>query len=113
VRRALGTGRRDGVNCRRDQLLDGSAMRFLPFLLLLLLPACTEATASKVDERTFRIEGPAMSMLSDAPNRRLATRICPKGYRVLDSETHRGGPDRAAYEAGDLDSTTTWTIRCI
>ena len=79
-------------------------------LAMLLLAACTEATASRVDERTFRIEGPGMGMVSDAPNRRVANRICPKGYRVIDSETHRGGPDRATDES---NSMTVWTIRCI
>jgi hypothetical protein len=77
---------------------------------LLLLAACTEATASRVDERTFRIEGPGMGMVSDAPNRRVANRICPKGYRVIDSATHRGGADRATDET---NSMTIWTIRCI
>ena len=80
---------------------------------MMLLAACTEATASKVDERTFKIEGPPMGLDTDAPNRRLANRICPKGYRVLDTQAHRGGPDRAAYMAGDGDMTTVWTIRCI
>jgi hypothetical protein len=86
-------------------------MRF--FILcgaLLLLAACTEATASRVDERTFKIEGPGLGIVSDAPNRRLATRLCPKGYRVLDSASHRGGPDRATDNA---DIMTIWTIRCI
>ena len=78
--------------------------------VLLLLVACTEATASRVDERTFRIEGPAMGIVSDAPNRRLATRLCPKGYRVIDSESHKGGPDRATDETNIM---TIWTIRCI
>jgi hypothetical protein len=77
---------------------------------MLLLAACTEATASRVDERTFRIEGPGMGMVSDAPNRRVANRICPKGYRVIDSATHRGGADRATDET---NSMTIWTIRCI
>lgn len=88
-------------------------MRFvlLAFLLLApLLAACTEATASRVGDRTFKIEGPPMAGDSAGPNRRLATRICPKGYRVLDSETHKGGPDRATDE--DLPMTT-WRIQCI
>ena len=85
-------------------------MRPLLLLAMLALAACTEATASRVDERTFRIEGPAMGMVSDAPNRRIANRICPKGYRVVDSETHRGGPDRATDESNAM---TIWTIRCI
>lgn len=79
-------------------------------LVSLLLAACTEASASRVDERTFRIEGPSMGIVSDAPNRRLANRICPKGYRVIDSESHRGGPDRVT---DNHDTMTTWTIRCI
>jgi hypothetical protein len=82
----------------------------IPVLAMLLLAACTEATASRVDERTFRIEGPGMGMVSDAPNRRVANRICPKGYRVIDSATHRGGADRATDET---NSMTIWTIRCI
>ena len=87
----------------------------LPTVLVLLLAAlplagCTQATASRVDARTFKIEGPEMGILSDAPNRRLAAHICPKGYRVLDSQSHKGGPDRAT---DDQDSMTIWTIRCI
>jgi hypothetical protein len=82
-------------------------------LAALLLAACTESSASRVDERTFRIEGPSMGSISDAPNRRLATRLCPKGYRVIDSESHKGGADRAAYQAGDAGETTVWMIRCI
>ena len=85
-------------------------MRPLLLLAMLLLAACTEATASRVDERTFRIEGPGMGIITDAPNRRVATRICPKGYRVIDSETHKGGPDRATDESNTM---TIWTIRCL
>jgi hypothetical protein len=85
-------------------------MRPLMLLALLALAACTEATATRVDERTFRIEGPAMGVVSDAPNRRIANRICPKGYRVVDSATHKGGPDRATDE---INAMTVWTIRCI
>ena len=82
-------------------------------LFSLVLAACTEASASRVDERTFRIEGPAMGIDSDAPNQRLAARVCPKGFRILDTASHKGGPDRASYQAGDAGSTTVWTIRCI
>jgi hypothetical protein len=85
-------------------------MRPLLLLTVLLLAACTEATASRVDDRTFRIEGPGVPGGSEGPNRRLASRVCPKGYRVLDSETHKGGPDRAT---DDLNEMTVWTIRCI
>jgi hypothetical protein len=90
---------------------DGLPMRPVILVLgLLVLAACTEATASRVDERTFRIEGPSMGTVSDAPNRRVANRICPKGYRVVDADTHRGGPDRAIDESNPM---TVWTIRCI
>ena len=78
--------------------------------VMLLVAACSQATASRVDERTFRIDGPAMGIVSDAPNQRLANRLCPKGYRVLDSRTHAGGPDRAT---DSTDRMTIWTIRCI
>lgn len=85
-------------------------MRPAMFLVLLVLAACTEATASRVDERTFKVQGPELGVASDAPNQRLANRLCPKGYRVLDSETHKGGMARAT---DSTDTTTTWTIRCI
>ena len=86
-------------------------MRPLLLLSVLLLAACTEATASRVDDRTFRIEGPGVPGGSEAPNRRLANRVCPKGYRVLDSESHKGGADRATDDHDTI--MTVWTIRCI
>lgn len=74
------------------------------------LVACTEAQSSRVDYRTFRIEGPGVPGGSDAPNRREAMRRCPKGYRVLSTEEHRGTTDRANEESGTF---TNWTIRCL
>lgn len=86
-------------------------MRYLVLVgLSLFVVGCTEATASRIDERTFEIEGPSMGIMSDAPNRRLASRVCPHGYRVLDSESHKGGLDRAT---DDPNTTTVWKIRCI
>jgi hypothetical protein len=85
-------------------------MRPLLLLAVLLLAACTEATASRVDDRTYRVEGPGIPGGSEGPNRRLANRLCPKGYRVVDSETHKGGLDRATDDQNDM---TVWTIRCI
>jgi hypothetical protein len=88
-------------------------MRPLLLLAVLLIPplaACTEATASRVDERTFRVEGPPMAGDAEAVNRRLANKICPKGYRVVDSQSHKGGADRATDE--DLP-TMVWNIRCL
>ena len=83
-----------------------------PFLMiaLLALAACTTATASRVDDRTFRIEGPGLPSGSDVPNRRLAERLCPKGYRLLDSIERRNTPDGYREEPGVF---TNWTIRCI
>ena len=86
-------------------------MRPLLLLSVLLLAACTEATASRVDDHTFRIEGPGVPGGSEAPNKRLANRVCPKGYRVLDSESHKGGIDRATDDHDTI--MTVWTIRCI
>ena len=84
--------------------------RSLPLVLLLLLAACSEATLSRVNERTFRIQGPPIPGGAEAPNRRLAERACPRGFRLLSSESHKGGPDRAVES---FDTITTWTIRCL
>jgi hypothetical protein len=85
-------------------------MRPAILLLALLLAACTEATASRVDDRTFKIQGPELGVASNAPNQRLANRLCPKGYRVLDTTSHKGGTDRVT---DSTDIMTVWTIRCI
>jgi hypothetical protein len=85
-------------------------MRVFAMIALLALAACTEATGSRIDDRTFRIEGPAIPGGSDAPNRRVATRLCPNGYRVLDSIDRRNSPDGYRDELGVF---TVWTIRCI
>jgi len=85
-------------------------MRPLSLIALLLLAACTQSAASRVDERTFRIEGPPCTSCGAAPDRRLAAKVCPSGYYILDSQTHKGGPDRATDEPNDM---TVWMIRCI
>ena len=83
----------------------------LPILLAILcLTACTEASISRIDERTFSIEGPNVPSVSDAPNRRLAAQACPKGYRVVDQITRRNTPDGIRDETGYF---TNWTIRCL
>ena len=75
------------------------------------LASCTApSSATKLDERTFKIEGPGVPGGAEAPNRRLAEHVCPGGYRVLDSQrfkTDSGefGGDRATY--------TNWVIRCL
>jgi hypothetical protein len=85
-------------------------MRVLAIIVLLALAACTEATASRIDNRTFRIEGPGIPGGSDAPNQRAAARQCPNGYRVLDSIENRNSPDNYRDESGVF---TIWTIRCL
>ena len=82
----------------------------LAFAILLVLAsagltACTEAFGSRLDDRTFRIEGPQIPGGSDTPNRRLAEKLCPRGYRVL--EQSRAKPDT------DAQIATSWTIRCL
>lgn len=90
-------------------------MRNLLILACLGLAACTQATAtaasSRVDNRTFEIHGPGVPGGSDAPNRRLAERLCPNGYRVLSSADRRNSPDGWFDDVGS--TFTNWTIRCI
>jgi hypothetical protein len=85
--------------------------RLAPAALLVLsstaLAACTQSFASRIDSRTFRIEGPDIPGGSDVPNERLAARLCPQGYRVLDSVSHKLDPQAS----GGI--TTFWTIRCL
>ena len=78
--------------------------------MLLALAACTEATATRVDNRTFKIEGPGVPGGSETPNRRLAVRLCPNGYRVLDRLERRNTSDGYSEEPGVF---TNWTIRCL
>ena len=64
--------------------------RLLLAATVLLAPAglacCTaNSFATRIDDRTFRIEGPGVPGGVEAPNRRMAERVCPGGYRVLDS----------------------------
>jgi hypothetical protein len=85
-------------------------MRRLALALLLAvssiaLTACSQSVASRIDERTFRIEGPEVPGGSDAPNQRTAAKMCPRGYRVLDESQHKG-----EFQTGFV---TVWTIRCL
>ena len=87
-------------------------MRFLlPVLgLVLLLPGCTKATATRIDTNTYAIHGPGVPGGSDVPNLRLANQICPNGFRVLNSTTRHNTPNGIVDEPGDF---TNWTIRCL
>ena len=85
-------------------------MRCRPLAALLILSstalaACTQSVASRIDERTFRIEGPEIPGGSNVPNQRTAARLCPRGYRVLDESQHKG-----EFQTG---YATVWTVRCL
>ena len=41
----------------------------------------------------------------------MAEQVCPNGYRVLDTSTHRNGPNLYRTEKGFI--WTYWTIRCL
>jgi hypothetical protein len=71
-----------------------------------VLACCTaQSQATKLDDRTFKIEGPGVPGGAEAPNRRLAERVCPGGYRVLDSTRFKIDPDTGTF--------TNWVIRCL
>ena len=80
-------------------------------LVALLIPVlvglvgCTGPTATRVDARTFQIEGPPVPGGAEGPNRRMAAQLCPKGYRVLEAQSHNT-------EAA-MGQVTTWTVRCL
>ena len=88
----------------------GSTVRLSLVLAVLVLAGCTEAFATRVAERTFKIDGPGLPSQSDAPNRRVAERICPNGYHVVDQIVRRNTPDGNRDEPGMF---TNWTIRCL
>ena len=87
--------------------------RFL--IALLLVPAglvsCTamQSSVTKVDDRTYKIEGPGVPGGAEAPNRRTAERVCPGGYRVLDSTRTKEGCSDGCNAA----ISTNWVIRCL
>jgi hypothetical protein len=86
-------------------------MRFLLLIWMLALAACSaESSLSKIDSRTYVIESAGIPGGSEAPNRRLAERVCPGGYRILDKTVHRNTPNRYHEEPGVF---TDWTIRCL
>jgi hypothetical protein len=88
------------------------AMRRLGTVVIFAVAACSsESTVSKIDARTFRIESAGIPGGSETPNRRLAERVCPGGYRVMDKDVHQNSPDRARDDLGKTFSN--WTIRCL
>ncbi|HEV2098375.1 MAG TPA: hypothetical protein VGR45_05555 [Stellaceae bacterium] len=105
------------AQCSASEYIDAAistftkaAMRTLSLIILLGLTACTGATLTKLDYRTYQLQTDAIPGGSDAPNRRLAEQVCPGGYRVLTQTASNNTPDRARDEPGVF---TTWTIRCL
>jgi hypothetical protein len=87
-------------------------MRYLIVLLAVTLAACAEqSSATRLNERTWRIVSPEIPGGAEAPNRRLAQQLCPGGYRKLDENAHKGGPDRVELDQQNI--TTIWTIKCL
>jgi hypothetical protein len=71
------------------------------------LASCgVQSFANRVDDRTFSIQGPAIPGGAEAPNRRMADRLCPKGYRVLDQRSFKP-------EQNESNIETDWLIRCL
>jgi hypothetical protein len=102
---------RGGRKRRRSKIYRGGSMRcVLPLLVVLAVAGCTEATASRIDNRTFKIEGPGVPGGSSAPDQRMASRLCPDGYRVLSEVERRNTPDGYSDEPGVY---TNWIIRCL
>jgi hypothetical protein len=87
-------------------------MRRLFLLATLAFAACSqESSVSKLDSRTYVIESAGVPGGAEAPNRRLAERVCPGGYRILDKTQHQNTPDRAREAWGS--TFINWTIRCL
>ena len=86
--------------------------RVVTFLVVVLVVVgCTQATVSKIDYRTYRIEDSGVPGGSTAPDRRAAAQICPHGYRVLDQVVRNGTRDGYSEDRGEV--FTKWTIRCL
>jgi hypothetical protein len=83
---------------------------FLLLLGLVVVAGCSEAQSSRIDNRTYAIQGPGVPGGAEGPNRREAMRRCPKGYRVISSSERRNTPDGYADEEGVF---ANWTIRCL
>jgi len=89
-------------------------MRFLlPLVAAVALIGCNanQADFTRIGERTFRIESPPIAGGAEGPNRRLAVQLCPNGYRLLNQDEHKGGPDRADWY--EHNTTTVWVVKCI
>jgi hypothetical protein len=86
--------------------------RILPLIAVAAtLVGCTQATVSKLDYRTYKIQDSGVPGGSTAPDRRAASQICPSGYRVLNERERRNTRDGHSEDTGQV--FTEWTIRCL
>jgi hypothetical protein len=87
--------------------------RLLPLLVVLALSGCfpEEPTATPAGYRTYQLQGAGVPGGSTDPDRRMAQRLCPDGYRVLDEVVRRNTPDGYSEARGEV--FTNWTIRCL
>jgi hypothetical protein len=74
-----------------------------------LISCSSQSYATKIGDRTYRIEGPGVPGGAEAPNRRLAERLCPGGYRVLDTTKSKEG----CTDGCNAAISTNWVIRCL
>jgi hypothetical protein len=90
-------------------------LRYGLLLLAAALTACAQGQSSfsQVGERTYRIESEPIPGGATGPNHRLAMQLCPGGYRLINSQAMKGGPDRAKSSPDDLATTTIWVVKCI
>jgi hypothetical protein len=89
-------------------------MRFLLLAFAVAaLAGCTQNQAdfTRIGDRTFKIESPPIAGGAEGPNRRVATQLCPGGYRLLNAESFKGGPDRVDYR--EFNTTTVWVVKCL
>jgi len=86
-----------------------AAILLLAPLVLVSCGSATKAGATKIDDRTYRVEGPEVPGGAEAPNRRTAERVCPGGYRVLDSTRSKEG----CSDGCSSGISTNWVIRCL
>ena len=73
------------------------------------LAGCAEPTASRIDDRTFLIDGPGRPSEFGAATQRIAERLCPRGYSILKRFGRSDAPDCISDE---LPMRGNWTVRC-
>jgi len=95
------------------ELNQGLGMRYLLPLIAVVLVGCAQnqSNFAQIAERTYRIESPPIPGGATGPNQRLAQKLCPNGYRLLNSQANKGGVDRAIFD--EQNTTTVWVVKCL